>query len=54
MHDIASHPSPAVAEPATGPLLRPRRATRYDLLGAISFSHLLNDMMQSLIVAIYP
>ncbi|HJU25297.1 MAG TPA: MFS transporter [Rhodanobacteraceae bacterium] len=29
-------------------------ATRYSVLGAISFSHLLNDMMQSLIVAIYP
>jgi MFS transporter, FSR family, fosmidomycin resistance protein len=28
--------------------------TRYDVLGAISFSHFLNDMMQSLIVAIYP
>ncbi|HEY3520250.1 MAG TPA: MFS transporter [Rhodanobacteraceae bacterium] len=29
-------------------------ATRFGVLGAISFSHLLNDMMQSLIVAIYP
>jgi FSR family fosmidomycin resistance protein-like MFS transporter len=29
-------------------------ATRFSVLGAISFSHLLNDMMQSLIVAIYP
>ena len=29
-------------------------STRYGVLGAISFSHLLNDMMQSLIVAIYP
>jgi MFS transporter, FSR family, fosmidomycin resistance protein len=28
--------------------------TRFNLLGALSFSHLLNDMMQSLIVAIYP
>ena len=28
--------------------------TRFSVLGAISFSHLLNDMMQSLIVAIYP
>src|SRR5271168_1603539 len=28
--------------------------TRFRVLGAISFSHLLNDMMQSLIVAIYP
>lgn len=29
-------------------------ATRYGVLGAISFSHVLNDMMQSLILAIYP
>lgn len=29
-------------------------ATRYGVLGAISFSHLLNDMMQSMIFAIYP
>jgi FSR family fosmidomycin resistance protein-like MFS transporter len=29
-------------------------STRFSVLGAISFSHLLNDMMQSLIVAIYP
>ena len=31
-----------------------RRATRFNVLGAMSFSHFLNDMMQSLIVAIYP
>lgn len=28
--------------------------TRFSVLGAISFSHLLNDMMQSLMLAIYP
>jgi len=28
--------------------------TRFKILGAISFSHLLNDMIQSLIVSIYP
>lgn len=28
--------------------------TRFNLLGALSLSHFLNDMMQSLIVAIYP
>ena len=28
--------------------------TRYRVLGALSFSHFLNDMMQSLILAIYP
>ena len=32
----------------------PAAATRFNVLGAISFSHFLNDMMQSLIVAIYP
>ena len=29
-------------------------ATRYGVLGAVSFVHMLNDMMQSVIVAIYP
>src|SRR5882724_10067126 len=28
--------------------------TRFKVLGAISFSHFLNDMIQSLIIAIYP
>ena len=32
----------------------PDERTRYKVLGAISFSHMLNDMMQSLIVSIYP
>ena len=32
----------------------PMPQTRFNVLGAISFSHFLNDMMQSLIVAIYP
>ena len=32
----------------------PKAATHFNVLGAISFSHFLNDMMQSLIVAIYP
>jgi FSR family fosmidomycin resistance protein-like MFS transporter len=34
--------------------LVPQVQTRFNLLGALSFSHFLNDMMQSLIVAIYP
>jgi FSR family fosmidomycin resistance protein-like MFS transporter len=29
-------------------------ATRFEVLGAISFSHFLNDLIQSLIIAIYP
>jgi MFS transporter, FSR family, fosmidomycin resistance protein len=32
----------------------PAAQTRFRVLGAISFSHFLNDMIQSLIVAIYP
>jgi FSR family fosmidomycin resistance protein-like MFS transporter len=36
-------------------LLTPRHnPTRFKVLGAISFSHFLNDMIQSLILAIYP
>ncbi len=34
--------------------IAPAAATRFNLLGVLSFSHFLNDMMQSLIVAIYP
>src|SRR6204780_5752946 len=32
----------------------PAAQTRFKVLGAISFSHFLNDMMQSVIVAIFP
>jgi FSR family fosmidomycin resistance protein-like MFS transporter len=39
---------------ATSAPAEPAAATRFNVLGAISFSHFLNDMMQSLIVAIYP
>ena len=42
--------TPGVATPAAGQIAQ----TRFNVLGAISFSHFLNDMMQSLIVAIYP
>src|ERR1700729_3244523 len=34
--------------------IAPLVQTRFSLLGALSFSHFLNDMMQSLIVSIYP
>ena len=44
-----STPASALASPA--PVSNP---TRYPVLGAISFSHMLNDMMQSLMLAIYP
>jgi FSR family fosmidomycin resistance protein-like MFS transporter len=36
------------------PLDETSNTTRFDVLGAISFSHLLNDLIQSLIIAIYP
>jgi MFS transporter, FSR family, fosmidomycin resistance protein len=39
--------------PASGSSALPQR-TLYSVLGAISFTHLLNDMIQSLILAIYP
>src|SRR4030081_621056 len=43
------------AEPGTSaPAAAQGTQTRFNVLGAISFSHFLNDMMQSLIVAIYP
>ncbi|HTP72567.1 MAG TPA: MFS transporter [Burkholderiaceae bacterium] len=39
---------------ASLPLPPPATTTAYRVLGAISASHLINDMMQSLILAIYP
>jgi FSR family fosmidomycin resistance protein-like MFS transporter len=39
---------------AAPPLAAKAQRTVYSVLGAISFSHLLNDMIQSLILAIYP
>ncbi|HEY2624994.1 MAG TPA: MFS transporter, partial [Dyella sp.] len=36
------------------PAARAEAGTDFRILGAISFSHLLNDMIQSLILAIYP
>jgi MFS transporter, FSR family, fosmidomycin resistance protein len=39
---------------ANSAAITPADQTRYKILGAISFSHFLNDMIQSLIVAIYP
>lgn len=47
--------SPGVATPhAAAPAVAQAMPTRFKVLGAISFSHFLNDMMQSLIVSIYP
>ncbi|MFM0649227.1 MFS transporter [Paraburkholderia bryophila] len=47
----AAHPA---ANPATAQPAATVQRTVYSVLGAISFSHLLNDMIQSLILAIYP
>ncbi|WP_116141576.1 MFS transporter [Trinickia diaoshuihuensis] len=50
---LAGDPAPAIpasTHAASGAVSR----TAYGVLGAISFSHLLNDMIQSLILAIYP
>ena len=38
----------------TATLVTEDARTRFSILGAISFSHFLNDMMQSLMLAIYP
>ena len=45
----AGTPSPVASAAARLP-----QATRFEVLGAISFSHFLNDLIQSLIIAIYP
>jgi FSR family fosmidomycin resistance protein-like MFS transporter len=42
--------APAVTSATTGA----HSQTRFGLIGAVSFVHLLNDMMQSVIVTIYP
>src|SRR5580698_4450792 len=47
---LAGAPAASAAAPAATKVQR----TVYSVLGAISFSHLLNDMIQSLILAIYP
>jgi MFS transporter, FSR family, fosmidomycin resistance protein len=44
----------AAASGVSRPALVQATQTRFNVLGAISFSHFLNDMMQSLVVAIYP
>ena len=46
--------TPATAPSPRGKTAVPADGTRFRVLGALSFSHFLNDMMQSLILAIYP
>ena len=45
------HEPPAASKPAAA---ASSEGTRFRVLGALSFSHFLNDMMQSLILALYP
>ena len=45
---------PARATPPGQTAAKPSRPTRYSVLGAVSFVHLLNDMTQAVIIAIYP
>ncbi|MFC5435398.1 MFS transporter [Rhodanobacter umsongensis] len=47
--DAPSLPAEATATPQS-----PAQGTAYGVLGGISFAHMLNDMIQSLILAIYP
>jgi len=55
---IRTEPAPDQAMSSTAaslprPAANPRRAS-FRILGMISTAHLINDMMQSLIIAIYP
>jgi MFS transporter, FSR family, fosmidomycin resistance protein len=52
--DSAAVAAAAVAAPAVAAPTVAQAQTRFKVLGALSFSHFLNDMMQSLIVSIYP
>lgn len=50
---VESAPPSSATIPLTNATLAPT-GTRFAVLGSISFAHMLNDMIQSLIVAIYP
>ena len=52
--DAGGAGSIAGASQAEPTALRPPKPTRFGVIGAVSFVHLLNDMMQSVIVTIYP
>ncbi|HEV3106017.1 MAG TPA: MFS transporter [Trinickia sp.] len=54
MHETSLAANPAASIPAAAHRAPSAQRTVYPVLGAISFSHLLNDMIQSLILAIYP
>ena len=53
MQTTANGPAADLANPAATPAAQADK-TGFGVIGAISFAHFLNDMMQSLILAIYP
>ncbi len=53
-HAACRSPDMKPASPVPASPANPAADTVFKVLGAISFSHFLNDMMQSLMVAIYP
>jgi len=52
--DSPLNPVTTPARPDAAPAAHAEPGTDFGIIGAISFSHLLNDMIQSLILAIYP
>ncbi|HEX6966335.1 MAG TPA: MFS transporter [Gemmatimonadaceae bacterium] len=51
---VPAGPDVGAATPAATPAARVHAPTRFSVIGAVSFVHLLNDMMQSVIITIYP
>jgi FSR family fosmidomycin resistance protein-like MFS transporter len=51
---VPARSSTEAAAPASTPAHPLHTPTRFSVIGAVSFVHLLNDMMQSVIVTIYP
>ena len=49
-----ARPDVAAATPVAASAIATHRPTRFRVIGAVSFVHLLNDMMQSVIITIYP
>jgi FSR family fosmidomycin resistance protein-like MFS transporter len=54
VNPLASSLGTAVPLPAPSPDADHHGPTRFSIIGAVSFVHVLNDMLQSVIVAIYP
>ncbi|MBP0600141.1 MFS transporter [Herbaspirillum sp. LeCh32-8] len=55
LNDVPDSPSTPPQSPLSTPSApQPAEKTGFRVLGAISFSHFLNDMIQSLLLAIYP